>query len=32
MVRADPVHAYEQDFFQRMASEAGWRLGAVRAD
>ncbi len=27
MVRADPVHAYEPDFFQRMATEAGWRLG-----
>jgi NAD(P)-dependent dehydrogenase (short-subunit alcohol dehydrogenase family) len=32
MVRADPVDAYTQDFYQRMASEAGWRLGAVRAD
>lgn len=27
MVRADPAHAYEPDFFQRMSEEAGWRLG-----
>ena len=27
MVRADPEHAYEQGFYERMAAEAGWRLG-----
>jgi NAD(P)-dependent dehydrogenase (short-subunit alcohol dehydrogenase family) len=28
MVRADPEHAYEGDFFLNMARQAGWRLGA----
>jgi NAD(P)-dependent dehydrogenase (short-subunit alcohol dehydrogenase family) len=28
LVRADPEHAYEVDFFRRMAGEAGWRLGS----
>jgi NAD(P)-dependent dehydrogenase (short-subunit alcohol dehydrogenase family) len=28
LVRADPEHAYEADFFKRMAREAGWRVGA----
>ncbi|HZZ88725.1 MAG TPA: hypothetical protein VFE13_10375, partial [Caulobacteraceae bacterium] len=27
MVRADPVHAYEPGFFERMAGSTGWRLG-----
>ena len=27
MVRADPVHAYEAGFFERMAGDTGWRLG-----
>ena len=27
MVRADPVHAYEPGFFERMAGDTGWRLG-----
>jgi hypothetical protein len=27
LVRADPEHAYEQGFYERMAAEAGWRLG-----
>jgi NAD(P)-dependent dehydrogenase (short-subunit alcohol dehydrogenase family) len=27
MVRADPEHAYEPDFFQRMTEDVGWRLG-----
>ena len=27
LVRADPEHAYEPDFFQRFVKEAGWRLG-----
>jgi NAD(P)-dependent dehydrogenase (short-subunit alcohol dehydrogenase family) len=27
LVRADPEHAYEPEFFQHMAKEAGWRLG-----
>ena len=27
MVRADPVHAYEAGFFERMAGSTGWRLG-----
>ena len=26
MVRADPEQAYEQGFYERMATEAGWRL------
>ncbi len=29
MVRADPEQAYEQDFYERMATEGGWRLNAV---
>ena len=29
MVRADPEQAYEQSFYERMASEAGWRLNAI---
>jgi NAD(P)-dependent dehydrogenase (short-subunit alcohol dehydrogenase family) len=28
LVRADPEHAYEPEFFQNMAKQAGWRLGA----
>ncbi|HWF00789.1 MAG TPA: SDR family NAD(P)-dependent oxidoreductase [Caulobacteraceae bacterium] len=27
LVRADPEHAYEPAFFQRLAEEVGWRLG-----
>jgi NAD(P)-dependent dehydrogenase (short-subunit alcohol dehydrogenase family) len=27
MVRSDPENAYEPGFFQKMAAEAGWRLG-----
>jgi len=27
MVRADPEHAYEPGFFQRMTEDTGWRLG-----
>jgi NAD(P)-dependent dehydrogenase (short-subunit alcohol dehydrogenase family) len=27
LVRADPVHAYEPGFFERMAGDTGWRLG-----
>ena len=27
LVRADPEHAYEQGFYERMGDEAGWRLG-----
>jgi NAD(P)-dependent dehydrogenase (short-subunit alcohol dehydrogenase family) len=27
MVRADPEHAYEPGFFQRLAEDTGWRLG-----
>jgi hypothetical protein len=27
MVRADPESAYEPDFFQRLTSGVGWRLG-----
>jgi NAD(P)-dependent dehydrogenase (short-subunit alcohol dehydrogenase family) len=30
MVRADPEHAYEPGFFERMAGETGWRLGGGR--
>jgi NAD(P)-dependent dehydrogenase (short-subunit alcohol dehydrogenase family) len=30
MVRADPVHAYEPGFFERMAGDTGWRLGGAR--
>ena len=29
MVRADPEQAYEPGFYERMASEAGWRLNAI---
>jgi len=29
MVRKDPEAAYSQDFYQRMATEAGWRLGGI---
>jgi NAD(P)-dependent dehydrogenase (short-subunit alcohol dehydrogenase family) len=28
VVRANPEHAYDADFFQRFASEVGWRLGS----
>jgi hypothetical protein len=28
-VRADPEHAYDLDFFQNTAREAGWRLNAL---
>jgi NAD(P)-dependent dehydrogenase (short-subunit alcohol dehydrogenase family) len=27
MVRADPEHAYDPGFFQRMTEDTGWRLG-----
>jgi NAD(P)-dependent dehydrogenase (short-subunit alcohol dehydrogenase family) len=27
MVRQDPVHAYEPDFFQKLTENVGWRLG-----
>ncbi len=27
MVRGDPLHAYEKEFFQRMAERTGWVLG-----
>jgi hypothetical protein len=27
LVRADPEAAYEPAFFQRLASEVGWKLG-----
>ena len=27
IVRREPEHAYDPDFFQRFASEVGWRLG-----
>jgi NAD(P)-dependent dehydrogenase (short-subunit alcohol dehydrogenase family) len=30
MVRADPVHAYQPDFFERMMESTGWRLGGAR--
>jgi len=30
MVRADPAQAYEPEFFQRLTSDVGWRLGAGR--
>jgi len=30
MVRADPVHAYQPDFFQKMTENTGWRLGGGR--
>src|ERR1022692_1763601 len=30
MVRADPVHAYEPRFFERLATGTGWRLGGLR--
>jgi NAD(P)-dependent dehydrogenase (short-subunit alcohol dehydrogenase family) len=30
MVRADPEHAYEPGFFQRLAEDTGWRLGGGR--
>ena len=29
MVRADPEAAYEQGFYERMATEGGWRLNVV---
>jgi NAD(P)-dependent dehydrogenase (short-subunit alcohol dehydrogenase family) len=29
-VRADPEHAYEPEFFQRLAQNTGWRLGGGR--
>jgi hypothetical protein len=29
MVRADPEQAYEASFYQRMATEAGWRLNVA---
>jgi len=29
MVRADPEEAYEPAFYERMATEAGWRLGVI---
>jgi NAD(P)-dependent dehydrogenase (short-subunit alcohol dehydrogenase family) len=28
MVRADPEHAYEAEFFQRLVRDTGWRLGS----
>ncbi len=28
LVRSDPEHAYEQDFFGRLSEQAGWRLGS----
>jgi len=31
MVRADPEHAYEPGFFERMAGDTGWRLGGGRS-
>jgi NAD(P)-dependent dehydrogenase (short-subunit alcohol dehydrogenase family) len=31
MVRADPEAAYTPEFYQRMATEAGWRLGSIGA-
>ncbi|HUO12801.1 MAG TPA: SDR family oxidoreductase [Caulobacteraceae bacterium] len=30
LVRADPEHAYEPEFFQRLAQNTGWRLGGLR--
>ena len=27
MVREDPDHAYEQEFYERFATEAGWYPG-----
>jgi hypothetical protein len=27
MVRADPDHAYEPEFYERFAAEAGWYPG-----
>jgi NAD(P)-dependent dehydrogenase (short-subunit alcohol dehydrogenase family) len=30
MVRADPEHAYESGFFQRLTEDTGWRLGGGR--
>jgi NAD(P)-dependent dehydrogenase (short-subunit alcohol dehydrogenase family) len=30
MVRADPAHAYEPAFFQRLTENVGWRLGGGR--
>ena len=27
MVRADPDHAYDEDFYERFATEAGWYPG-----
>lgn len=31
MVRADPEQAYEESFYQRMATEAGWRLNVAES-
>ena len=31
MVRADPEAAYTPEFYERMATEAGWRLGGIGA-
>ena len=28
---ADPIHAYEPGFFERMAGDTGWRLGGGRS-
>jgi hypothetical protein len=28
LVRSEPEHVYDPDFFQRLATEAGWRLGS----
>ena len=30
LVRADPEHAYEPGFFERLAGDTGWRLGGGR--
>jgi NAD(P)-dependent dehydrogenase (short-subunit alcohol dehydrogenase family) len=30
LVRAEPENAYEPDFFQRLTSDTGWRLGGGR--
>jgi hypothetical protein len=30
LVRADPEHAYEPDFFTRLTEDTGWRLGQGR--
>ena len=31
LVRDDPEHAYEADFFERFAQESGWALGGQAA-